>query len=144
MGSDGVMHGTVSEPDNSYSGAQVVPQPHDGSNVDINVQPNVDPKINTVTYEQDADYENAKNKGEPAPNHNIVEGTKGRDDSLSTTGEPNSSADLYNEEGLKQRRYYGPDGKAEKDIDYRHGGDTHKFPHEHYWDWSSGNPKRIP
>lgn len=56
--------------------------------------------------------------------------------------EPYSSKDLYDSEGnLKQRRYYDSKERADKDIDYAHGnGDnSHTFPHEHTWDWSSGN-----
>lgn len=54
--------------------------------------------------------------------------------------------DLLNSKGeLKQRRYYGSDGKAQKDIDYQHGNNNgkHSFPHEHTWDWSKGYGKRI-
>ena len=66
-------------------------------------------------------------------------------ESLPKTGKPNTSKDLLNPDGtVKQRRFYGPDGKAEKDIDYNHGnGDgTHTFPHTHKWDWSSGSGVR--
>ena len=40
---------------------------------------------------------------------------------------------------FKQRRYYDENGRAEKDIDYKHsnGDGSHTFPHEHYWDWSN-------
>ncbi|MEI5993339.1 hypothetical protein [Candidatus Enterococcus mansonii] len=57
-------------------------------------------------------------------------------------GEPNSSADLLNDDGsVKQRRYYGPDGLPIEDIDYNHPDDgTHEFPHRHKWDWN----KKIP
>ena len=67
---------------------------------------------------------------------------KKKSESLPTTGEPNSSSDLHDDEGLKQRRYYGPDGKAERDIDYRHSGEKHKFPHQHKWDWSKVKPRQ--
>jgi hypothetical protein len=32
-----------------------------------------------------------------------------------------------------------------KDIDFLHlnTDGTHTFPHEHYWDWSSGKPVRT-
>ena len=61
--------------------------------------------------------------------------------SLPTEGDPNSEQDLYDENGeLKQKRFYGPDGKAERDIDYKHGG-NHDFPHEHTWDWSKNPPR---
>lgn len=61
---------------------------------------------------------------------------------LSVTGEPNSTTTEYNEDGSpKQVRVYGPDGKAQKDIDYNHGG-NHEFPHEHEWDWSKKPPRQ--
>lgn len=63
---------------------------------------------------------------------------------LPTTGEPNTDQELLNPDGtVKQRRHYGPDGKAEKDIDYNHPGEKdHKFPHEHDWDWSKNPPRQ--
>ncbi len=62
---------------------------------------------------------------------------------LPITGEPNSDRELYDEEGLKQKRHYGPDGRAEYDIDYRHQNSdgTHKFPHRHDWDWTKNPPR---
>ena len=62
-------------------------------------------------------------------------------DSLPTEGEPNSHQDLYKDGKLKQRRYYGPDGRAERDIDYSHPGKDHKFPYEHKWDWDAPKPR---
>jgi len=65
-------------------------------------------------------------------------GIVGKNGSLATKGTPNSSVNLYSKDGvLLQRRYYGSDGRALKDIDFTHGG-NHKFPHTHLWDWSSG------
>ena len=61
--------------------------------------------------------------------------------SLPTEGDPNSDAELYDKKGLKQRRHYGPDGKAEYDIDFRHSGEKHIFPHKHYWDWTKKMPR---
>ena len=92
--------------------------------------------------EKDSDYEKAKEKGDKADNHKDVKQNSRGNRSLPAEGTPNSSVDLVEPDGeIKQRRYYGPDGKAEKDIDYKHGGD-HKFPHEHNWDWQSGgNPR---
>lgn len=57
---------------------------------------------------------------------------------------PNSSADLLNPDGgVKQRRYYGADGKAEMDIDFNHTDDgTHEFPHIHIWDWTKKPPRQ--
>lgn len=78
-------------------------------------------------------YEKAKKDGKPTTNHSAESGSS----SLPTKGKPNSSKDLIDKEGLKQRRYYDKNGKADMDIDYRHGGnETHKFPHRH--DWNNG------
>ncbi len=72
-------------------------------------------------------------------NHYSVVGKNG---SLSLEGTPSSTVNLYSKDGiLLQRRYYGTDGKALKDIDFSHGG-NHTFPHTHIWDWSSGKPSR--
>lgn len=79
---------------------------------------------------QDA-YEDAKDAGEPTDDHSSTTGS-----SLPTTGRPNSSKDLKDSQGTKQRRYYDKDGNADMDIDYRHGGTGHTFPHRH--DWNNG------
>ena len=64
---------------------------------------------------------------------------------LPKESEPNSTKDLLNPDGtIKQRRYYGPDGKATKDRDYNHPGDKHSFPHDHEWEWDGNNGKRGP
>lgn len=56
--------------------------------------------------------------------------------SLPKQGDPNSSQTLPNPDGMqKQKRWYGPDGKAERDRDYNHPGDM-PFPHDH--DWPNG------
>ena len=61
---------------------------------------------------------------------------KGKNGSLPTTGDANSSTDLYSENGktLYQRRFYDGKGKVYLDIDFSHGG-NHTFPHAHYWIW---------
>lgn len=63
---------------------------------------------------------------------------------LPMKGEPNSDKHLYDKRGLKQTRHYGPDGRAEYDIDYHHpnSGNNHKFPHKHFWKWNGANPER--
>ena len=66
---------------------------------------------------------------------------------LPVEGEPNSSQELYDDDGeLKQKRYYGPDGKATEDIDYKHQNshENHEFPHKHTWDWSKKRPRSKP
>ena len=53
--------------------------------------------------------------------------------SLPTEGEPGTSRTLNNPDGTpKQKRWYGPDGKAERGRDYNHTGNM-PFPHDHEW-----------
>lgn len=60
---------------------------------------------------------------------------------LKVTGKPNSRIDLYNSNGVKiQSRWYGPDGKAVRNRDYKHGGNL-EFPHDHIWNWSNSLPR---
>ena len=84
----------------------------------------------TNWFEQQA-YEDAKDAGTPTNDHSTQEGS-----SLPKTGRPNSSKDLKDNQGIKQRRYYDKNGNADMDIDYRHGGTGHTFPHRH--DWNNG------
>ena len=62
--------------------------------------------------------------------------------SLPARGAPGSIGRQYTEDGnLGRERIYGPDGNAERDIDYlEHGG--HPTPHEHEWEWKDGEPDR--
>lgn len=77
-------------------------------------------------------YEDAKENGEPTDDHSTESGS-----SLPTESDPLSSKDLVDSDGsVKQRRYYGENGKADMDIDYHHGGTGHTFPHRH--DWNNG------
>ncbi|WP_251423104.1 hypothetical protein [Veillonella agrestimuris] len=65
-------------------------------------------------------------------NHKVFEyGPNHR--SLPIIGAPNSSLDLIENNVIKQRRYYGKDGKPVVDIDFFHSGDYHTFPHKHIW-----------
>ena len=87
--------------------------------------------------------DNAINNGQPLNNHRIVSDSEAS--SLPATSEvPNSSADLLNPDGsVKQRRYYGEDGRAQMDIDFNHTDDgTHEFPHIHMWDWTLKPPRQ--
>lgn len=87
---------------------------------------------NTVsTYFAEKSYEKAKKDGTKTENHSTKTSTSG-DSSLPTTGAPLSSKDLKDSQGVKQRRYYDKNGKADLDIDYRHAG-NYKFPHRHTW-----------
>lgn len=79
--------------------------------------------------------------GVPFNNHSVS--NDGR--SLPIKHSPNSSMDLHDEDGLKQRRYFDENGRAIEDIDYRHSDDgTHVFPHRHDWEWDqNGKPNRT-
>ncbi|WP_227055622.1 hypothetical protein [[Clostridium] hylemonae] len=91
--------------------------------------------------EQEA-AEKARQEGKPREKHKTKTGRSG---DLKTKGEPNSSEDLYNENGeLLQRRYYDKNGNVEYDIDYKHDNshNNHKFPHGHEWEWKDGKPIR--
>ncbi len=64
--------------------------------------------------------------------------------SLKSTGEPNTRIDLKNEKNeLIQQRWYGPDGRAIMNRDWKHPnkGGEHKFPHDHPWDWTKKKPR---
>ncbi|MBU8772007.1 hypothetical protein [Cytobacillus oceanisediminis] len=75
-------------------------------------------------------YEKAKKDGAKTSNHSTQ--STSTKSSLDTTGKPLSSKDLKDSKGVKQRRYYDKNGKADLDIDYRHAGNF-KFPHRHTW-----------
>lgn len=81
-----------------------------------------------VNWFENREYNNAKENGTKTKNHSSETGS-----SLPPKGDPNSSKDLIDNKGIKQRRYYDENGKADLDIDYRHGGAKHKFPHRHKW-----------
>ena len=55
-------------------------------------------------------------------------------------GKPNSRTDYYDEDTgeLLQQRWYGPDGLAIWDRDWKHRDPFHNhiFPHDHSWDWN--------
>ncbi|MCY9729264.1 hypothetical protein M5W92_13605, partial [Paenibacillus apiarius] len=65
-----------------------------------------------------------------------------------TGGQPNSSVDIVDPKTgeLLTRRWYGPDGRAIRDVDYTHHKNpkTHpEAPHEHRWTYDEkGNPSR--
>ncbi len=80
-------------------------------------------------------------------NHDQSTDSQDNQRSLPIRGEPNSSQDLVVDDKIKQRRFYGPDGMADHDIDYFHEdrNNTHTFPHQHKWDWSNkGCPRSKP
>ena len=95
-----------------------------------------------LSKKTDSEFEQNIKDGLPAKKHKIFDSDDA--DSLRGDGEPNSSADLLNPDGsVKQRRYYGPDGKALEDVDFNHSDDgTHEFPHRHKWDWNKRPPRQ--
>ena len=63
-----------------------------------------------------------------------VKESKGQPGKLLPTGVPGSSEVLRNPDGtIKQKRWYGPDGRAVRDRDYNHSGENIEFPHDHTW-----------
>jgi hypothetical protein len=64
---------------------------------------------------------------------------------LPSSGSPNSTAEKKDSAGnIIQRRYYGPDGRAQKNIDYGHDHTGMGDPHAHDWDWTLPKKKRRP
>lgn len=78
-------------------------------------------------------YQDAKKNGTKAGTH--TDRHPPYKNTLDRTGKPRSSEDLYDKKGLKQRRYYDNNGKADEDIDYDHSNadGSHTFPHRHKW-----------
>ena len=63
-------------------------------------------------------------------------------------GKPNTRTDMYdidNPNDLIQQRWYGPEGRAIWDRDWKHKTENpknpHVYPHDHYWDWSKIKPR---
>lgn len=64
---------------------------------------------------------------------------------LPSNGAPNGTAEKKSASGaVIQRRYYGPDGRAEKNIDYGHDHAGVGDPHAHDWDWTKVPPRQPP
>jgi hypothetical protein len=65
---------------------------------------------------------------------------------LPGTGVPNSTQEKCGPHGnVTQRRHYGPDGRALKNIDYDHDYEGVGIPHAHDWDWTQpGKLRRQP
>nr|WP_086313403.1 hypothetical protein [Enterococcus sp. 7F3_DIV0205]OTN85298.1 hypothetical protein A5821_001227 [Enterococcus sp. 7F3_DIV0205] len=97
------------------------------------------PTINAV--DETLELDKSREEGKPAKKHKVFDSEKRN---LDKEGEPNSSADLLNDDAsVKQRRYYGPDSLPIEDIDYNHPDDgTHEFPHRHQWDWNKRPPRQ--
>ncbi|RPJ93921.1 hypothetical protein CW357_18155 [Rummeliibacillus sp. TYF005] len=81
-------------------------------------------------------YNGAKKKGVKVKGRNAIKKAKKGDSKLPTKYKSYHSMDLVDSKGVKQRRYFGKNGKADMDIDYYHAVDKKsnvKFPHRHYW-----------
>ena len=64
---------------------------------------------------------------------------------LPSQGTPNGFAEKQDGHGsLIQRRYYGPDGRAVKNIDHGHDHTGVGDPHAHDWDWTKAAPRQGP
>lgn len=63
---------------------------------------------------------------------------------LPPKGDPGSNKTLPNPDGTpKQKRWYGPDEKPERDRDYNHPGNM-PFPHDHEWKDGVRQPGHLP
>jgi len=64
---------------------------------------------------------------------------------LPSTGPAGGTKEKLDEDGkIIQRRFYGADGRAEKNIDYGHDHTGVGDPHAHDWDWSKNPPRQAP
>ena len=64
---------------------------------------------------------------------------------LAGSGAANTSAEKKDAKGdLIQRRFYGPDGRALKNIDYGHDHTGVGEPHAHDRDWTKVPPRQPP
>lgn len=75
-----------------------------------------------------------------------IKSKAGRIGSLKAASDPNTRTDLFDENGkLIQQRWYGPDGRAIWNRDWKHLDNNpqkpHKFPHDHPWDWTKRKPR---
>jgi hypothetical protein len=69
----------------------------------------------------------------------------GRSGDLPSQGPPGSTAEKKDARGnVVQRRHYGADGRAIKNIDYGHDHTGVGDPHAHDWDWTLPKKKRLP
>jgi hypothetical protein len=64
-------------------------------------------------------------------------------------GEPNTSVDILDSQGnVTSRRWFGPDGKATRDVDFDQHGNPKEHPeapHEHTWTYGEdGKPTGRP
>ena len=63
---------------------------------------------------------------------------------LDKFGKPNSRYDVYLNGKKHRSRWYDHEGKAIRNRDYSHQAkEGTPFPHDHPWDWSSGDGDRY-
>lgn len=68
-----------------------------------------------------------------------------RRNDLPSKAAPNSVAKKKDATGkVIQKRFFGPDGRAEKNIDYGHDHTGVGDPHAHDWDWTKTPPRQPP
>lgn len=64
---------------------------------------------------------------------------------LPATGTPGTTVEKWDDTGkVIQRRAYGSDGRAEKNIDIGHDHTGAGDPHAHDWDWTKNPPRQPP
>jgi hypothetical protein len=64
---------------------------------------------------------------------------------LPADGAPGTTAEKKDSLGnIVQRRTYGSDGRAEKNIDFGHDHTGVGDPHAHDWDWTTTPPRQPP
>ncbi|EUJ28590.1 hypothetical protein [Listeria grayi] len=81
-------------------------------------------------------FKSAKKKGKKVKGNNSKKVSKKGDSNLPSKSKKYSSKDLIVDGKVKQRRYYGKNGKAVLDIDYFHNPIKGvKFPHRHKITW---------
>jgi hypothetical protein len=69
----------------------------------------------------------------------------GRSGDLPSQGPPGGTLEKKDGQGnVIQRRHYGPDGRAVKNVDYGHDHTGVGDPHAHDWDWTQPKRKRQP
>lgn len=77
-----------------------------------------------------------------------IESVIGKIGDLKAIGDPNTRIDLKDDQDeLIQQRWYGPDGRATMNRDWKHKDGNprkpHIFPHDHPWNWNQNSPRQI-
>ena len=63
---------------------------------------------------------------------------------LKPVGKPNTRVDRYSKKDGKklQSRWYDNEGRAKRNRDYTSNNGKSAIPHDHSWNWQSGNGER--